>query len=143
MAVMLQSIRAGRSSFPQRSLVLIWVRRWVDLRAMERMWKIRAIGNSSYLIGNRNRNLSANILILQPPTLPRALWSESKRSNRQFGIIETHKVDRFNWNDNFTLKPYILSRWSESVKYCYPRNEVMKHYSLKMQAVVKAWLHQS
>jgi hypothetical protein len=65
MGVRLSALSARRPLPPGRFLVLISVRGWVDLR-------IRSTEKSSYLNGNRTRDLPACSIVSESTTLPRA-----------------------------------------------------------------------
>jgi hypothetical protein len=71
MVARLSALRAGRFLTPERFLILIFVRGWVDPRA--RVWLEGQLKKKSNdLIGNRNRGIPACSVVPQPTTLPRA-----------------------------------------------------------------------
>jgi hypothetical protein len=72
LAVRLSALHAGRSLTPRRFLVLISVRGRVDPHGRSAAGRIRSIEKSSYLIGNRTRDLPACSIVPQQTTLPRA-----------------------------------------------------------------------
>jgi hypothetical protein len=68
MAVRLPAIRV-RHPYPQEQfLVLVYVRGWVDSRAIVRLQGLGKSKNSNDLIGNRARNLPACSIVPQPTT---------------------------------------------------------------------------
>jgi hypothetical protein len=72
MVVRLSALRDYRPILAEIFLVLISVRGSVDHRAIVRQEGLGQLKKSNYLIGIRNRDLSACSIVLQPTTLPRA-----------------------------------------------------------------------
>jgi hypothetical protein len=124
-----------------RFLVLIYIRGWVDPRAISATGRIRSIEKKlNYLFGNRNRDLPACKTVPQPTTLPRASLRKNTMTPKINKRIPAHLtmvatclcINDYDNSNIHTLRPkpqfvrqYLSVRYSNAFDHL--RNNAVEH----------------
>jgi hypothetical protein len=138
MATRLSALRAGRFLSPGRFLVLIFVRRWVDPRAIVRLEGLGKIEKKKCTSsGTRTGDLSAYSIVPQPTALTR-VPSLHVTCTKCLKLILNERSFPSNWR---YITNILTASWS-NIRKMYIFNEVQAHRTLyvcllNMSVVIK------